>query len=67
MKGRSDIPLILGMLRPSKRLTRPSKRLTSTQVLSQCAAMRGGTVQPINLSIPYGGGQISEMCSNFRF
>ena len=56
MKGRSDIPLILGRLRPSKRLTRPSKRLASTQVLSQCAAMRGGTVQPINFSKPLWAG-----------
>ena len=38
MKGRSDIPLILGKFRPSE-------PLTSTQVLSQCAAIRGGTVQ----------------------
>ena len=29
---------------------RPSKRLTSTQVLSQCAALRKGTLQPINFS-----------------
>ena len=36
MKGRYDIPLILGRLMLSK-------RLTSTQVLSQCAAMRGCT------------------------
>ena len=36
MKGRSDIPRIIGRLRPSK-------RLTSTQVLSQCAAMGVGT------------------------
>ena len=36
-----DIPLILVRLRSSK-------RLISTQVLSQCAAFRGGTVQPIN-------------------
>ena len=44
MKGRSDIPpLILGRLRPSK-------RLTSTQVLSLYAAMPGGTVQAINFS-----------------
>ena len=28
-------------------------RLTSTQVLSQCAALHGGTLQPINL--PMGG------------
>ena len=45
MKGQSDIPLILGRLRPSK-------WLTSTQVLSQSAAMRGGTVQPIDFSKP---------------
>ena len=43
MKGLSDIPLILGRLRPSK-------QLTSTQVLSQCAARPGGIVQPINFS-----------------
>ena len=37
MKGWSHIPLILGRIRPSK-------RLPSTQVLSQCAATREGTV-----------------------
>ena len=48
MKGRADIPLILGMLRPSK-------RLTSTQdlVLSQCAAMPEGTINFIE--VPMGG------------
>ena len=45
MKVPSDISLILGRLRPSK-------RLTSTHVLSQCAAMCGGIVQPINFSKP---------------
>ena len=43
MKGRSDVPLILGRLMPSN-------GLTSTQVLSKCAAMRGGAIQPINFS-----------------
>ena len=37
MKGRFDKPLILGRLRPSE-------LLTSILALSQCAAMRGGTV-----------------------
>ena len=45
MKGRSDIPLILGRFRPSE-------RLTNTQVPNQCIAMRGGTLQPIHFSQP---------------
>ena len=51
MKGRSDIPLILGRLRPSK-------RLTSIQVLCQCPAMCVGTcaMQSINFfKHPMGG------------
>ena len=52
MKGRPDLPLILDRLRPSK-------QLTSTQVLGQCAAMHGGTVQPINFSKPRWPGAFS--------
>ena len=40
LQGQSDIALILGRLRPCKWLTR-------TQMLSQCAALHGGTLQPI--------------------
>ena len=40
-KQRSDIPLILGRLRLSK-------WLTSSQELCQFAALRGGSLQPIN-------------------
>ena len=48
MKGWPNIPLTLG------RLTHPRQRklFTSTQLLSQCADMRGGTMQPINFSKP---------------
>ena len=46
MKGQSDIPIILGRLRSSKRLT------NCTQVPSQCASTHGATVQPINFSKP---------------
>ena len=42
-QGWFDIPLILGRLRPSK-------RLSSTHVLSQCATLRGGSLQPFNFS-----------------
>ena len=41
----SDKPLILGRLRSLK-------RLTSTTVLSKCAHMRGGTMQPIDFPRP---------------
>ena len=51
MKRRSDTPLYLGRIMPSK-------RLKSTQVLSQCAAMRGGTVQLINVSKPRWAGAL---------
>ena len=55
MKGRSDVPLIQGRLRPSK-------RLNSTQVVSQCAAMRGGggALQPINFSKPRWAGALQS-------
>ena len=57
MKGRSDISLILGRLRPSK-------QLTSTQVSSLCAAMRGGTMQPINFSKPSRIGDSNDYVHN---
>ena len=47
MKGRFNIPRILDRLRPSE-------RLTSTQLLSQCAAMCGSTVHAINFPSPDG-------------
>ena len=54
MKGWSDIKLILGRLRPFK-------RLTSTHVLSQCAAIHGETVQPINFfKAPMGGSPVQK-------
>ena len=47
------------------------KRLTSTQVLSQCAAKSGGTVQPINFSKPRWAGapkvDADNLLSKFRY
>ena len=57
MKGRSDIPLILGRLRPSE---------ASTQVLGKSAAMREGTVQPSNFSKLRWAGSLSFL-SDFTF
>ena len=59
MKGRSDVPLILGRLRPSK-------PLTSTQVLSQCAAMHGGTEAAYQfLQAPMDGSLIQHLFLQF--
>ena len=51
----------VGLL-PDIEMLRPSKRLTSTQVLSQCPAMPGGTMQPINFSKPQWVGAVFLKC-----
>ena len=58
MKGRSEKTLILGRLRHSKRLNR-------TQVLSQCAAMRGGTVQHQFLQAQMGGDLVLNIDNSY--
>ena len=55
MKGLSEIPLILGRLRPSIKAFNQY-----TNSLSQYAAMRGGPVQPINFSKPQWAGVRSK-------
>ena len=58
MKELSDIPLILGRLRPSKLLT-----ITSTQVLGQCAAYVEVPFSPSISPSPNGQGPETILCA----